>query len=68
MDKALVDKVLQLAPADRMRLVNAIYASLERPDATIDEIWYEESRRRLAAYEAGRVRGIPPEQVLGDRP
>lgn len=68
MDKALVDNVLQLKPTERMRLLNVIYGSLERPDATIDEIWYDEAERRLAAYKAGTVKGIPAESVLGDRP
>ena len=68
MDKALIDSVLQLKPADRMRLLNVIYGSLERPDTAIDEIWYDEAERRLAAYTAGNVQGIPADQVLGERP
>ncbi len=67
MDKALVDSVLQLKPAERMRLLNVIYGSLERPDKAIDEIWYDEAERRLDAYKAGDVEGIPAEQVLGKR-
>jgi putative addiction module component (TIGR02574 family) len=65
MDKALVDSVLQLKPAERMRLVNLIYTSLERPDTAIDEIWYDEAERRLAAYKAGKVQGVPADKVLG---
>jgi putative addiction module component (TIGR02574 family) len=68
MDKALVDSVLRLKPAERMRLLNVIYGSLERPDAAIDETWYDEAERRLAAHKAGEVRGIPADEVLGDRP
>jgi len=68
MDRALVDSVLQLKPAERMRLLNLIYSSLERPDTVIDEAWYDEAERRLAAFKAGRVRGIPADQVLGKRP
>lgn len=68
MDKLLIDSVLHLKPAERMRLLEIIYASLERPDTAIDEIWYDEAERRLAAYNAGRVQGIPADQVLGKRP
>ena len=68
MDKALVDSILELKPADRMRLLELIYSSLERPDATIDDIWYDEAERRLAAFKAGKVKGIPADQVLGERP
>ena len=68
MDKALVDSVLQLKPAERMHLLNLIYTSLERPDSAIDEIWYDEAERRLAAYKSGEHQGVPAEQVLGKRP
>ena len=68
MDKALVDSVLRLKPAERMRLLNVIYRSLEQPDTAIDEVWYDEAERRLAAHEAGSVQGVPAEQVLGKRP
>lgn len=68
MDKVLIESVLQLKPAERMRLLNLIYSSLERPDAAIDEIWYDEAERRLAAYKAGKVKGISADQVLGERP
>ena len=63
MDKALIDSVLQLKPAERMRLLNVIYRSLEQPDTAIDEIWYDEAERRLAAHESGVVKGIPADQV-----
>jgi len=68
MNKALVETVLQLKPAERMQLLNVIHNSLERPDASIDEIWNDEAERRLAAYKAGKTQGIPAEKVLGQRP
>jgi putative addiction module component (TIGR02574 family) len=68
MDKSIIDSVLQLKPADRIRLINLVYASLERPDLEIDEVWYAEAERRLAAHHAGRSQGIPAEDVIGKRP
>ena len=68
MEQSLVDNVLQLSPPDRMRLLNVIYFSLEKPNETIDNIWYDEAERRLAAFEAGKTKGIPAEDVLGNRP
>jgi len=65
--QAIVANALQLKPSERMRLINVIYGSVERPDATIDELWYEEAERRLAAYKAGTVKGTPAEKVLGER-
>ena len=68
MDEALVENVLRLKPADRLKLLEVIYGSLDRPDTEIDEAWYEEARLRLAAYRGGKVRAIAGEEVLGKRP
>lgn len=37
-----------------------------RPDQEIDALWVEEAKRRLAAYRAGKVQGIPAEDVVGE--
>ena len=37
-----------------------------RPDQEIDLLWIEEAQRRLAAYRAGKVRGIPAVDVVGE--
>ena len=68
MDRARVETVLQLKPVERIRLLEVISGSLERPDTTIDEIWYDEAERRLAAHGTGSVKGVPVDQVLGERP
>jgi len=68
MDKALVDGVLRLKPAERLRLVDVIYESLDRPDTEIDEAWYDEAERRLAAIETGKATCVPAEKVIGKRP
>jgi putative addiction module component (TIGR02574 family) len=68
MDSDLINRVLQLKPAERVRLMDVISASLEQPHHEIDEVWYDEAERCLAAFEAGRTRGVPAEQVLGKRP
>ena len=68
MEQSLVDQVLELSPSDKMKLLNIIYDSLEKPNETIDEIWYDEAERRLAAFQSGEVQGISAEEVLGNRP
>jgi len=51
-----------------MNLLNVIYSSLEKPNEEIDRIWLDESERRLLAFESGKVKVIPAENVLGLRP
>jgi putative addiction module component (TIGR02574 family) len=63
--RELLEQALKLDPAERLELVDGVLHSLDRPDPTIDRIWLEESERRLAAYRAGKVRGVPAENILG---
>ena len=63
--RELVKQALQLDPAKRFELVEEILHSLDQPDPVIDAAWLEEAERRLAAYRAGIVRGIPAEDVVG---
>lgn len=68
MDKALLDSVLQLEPAERMRLLDVIHESLDKPDPANDQIWYDEAQGRLAAFKSGKTKPVAAEDVLGDRP
>lgn len=56
---------LKLEPAERFELVDQLLHSLDRPDPEIDRIWLEEAERRLAAYRAGKIQGIPAEEIFG---
>lgn len=62
----IINSVLKLAPTERFDLIDRVLHSLDRPDPEIDRIWLEEAERRLAAYRAGQVRGIPAEEIFGD--
>jgi len=68
MDKALIQGVLQLKPADRLRLLEIVHDSLDRPDAEIDEAWHEEAARRWATISAGKDTCRPAGEVIGERP
>lgn len=63
--RELVEEALKLEPAERLALVDEVLHSLDRPDPVIDRVWIEEAERRLAAYRAGKVRGVAAEDVLG---
>jgi putative addiction module component (TIGR02574 family) len=63
--KELLVEAIKLSPEDRFRLVEGIIASLDEPDKGLDAIWAEEAERRLAAYRAGKLEGIPVEEIFG---
>lgn len=39
---------------------------LEQPRLELDSLWIEEAERRLVAYRAVEVKGIPAKDVVGD--
>ncbi len=50
---------LVLPAAERADLVESLLASLDQPNARIDELWAREAEDRLAASEAGQTRRTP---------
>ncbi|MCF6336046.1 MAG: addiction module protein [Spirochaetales bacterium] len=64
--KELLKQVINLKPADRFVIIEGILESLDKPDLTIDEIWIEESEKRLGAYRNGELEGIPYENIFSD--
>ena len=61
----IVAQALKLNPAERFDLVDQVLHSLDKPDPEIDRIWLEEAERRLVAYRAGKIKGIPAEEIVG---
>ena len=63
-----VDKIAaeiqSLPDVEKLRLVDAILADLDKPDPELDRVWAEEARKRWAAYKAGRVPTVSYETVM----
>jgi putative addiction module component (TIGR02574 family) len=64
----IVEAALSLSPQARAELADRLLTSLNGPEqAEIDQAWAEECERRIDDYDAGRVKGIPAEEVLRPR-
>ncbi|EMI40831.1 addiction module protein [Rhodopirellula sp. SWK7] len=64
----LIASALQLAPADRLVVANAILARLEgetddHESQEIREDWSDEISNRIAEIDSGRVKTIPSPEV-----
>jgi putative addiction module component (TIGR02574 family) len=61
----LESQVLSLPLRERAALANKLLLSLEEitAEAEFDQLWGEESARRAADFDAGKVRAIPGEEV-----
>ena len=60
----LEQEIKSLPDIEKLRLVDAILADLDKPDPEIDRIWAEEARKRWDAYKAGRLRTVSYEEVM----
>lgn len=60
----LVSEIRDLPDSEKLRLVDAILADLDKPDPEIDRVWANEARRRWAAYKEGRIPTVSYEEVM----
>lgn len=61
---SLAEEAERLPAAERIRLVEHLLTSLDKPDAEIDRAWGEESERRLDAYLRGETTARDAKDVL----
>jgi putative addiction module component (TIGR02574 family) len=64
--KQVLETVLALPAIDRAAIVESLLASLDQPDASIDQSWAVEAENRLAAFDAGQMSAIPAEFVFDE--
>lgn len=62
----IIEQAIKLKPTERFDVVEQILHSLDHPNPEIDRIWQEEAEKRLAAYRAGKIKGIPAEDIFGE--
>lgn len=60
----IASQIKKLPDIEKLRLVDAILADLDKPDPEIDRIWAEEARQRWAAYKDGRIPTVSYEEVM----
>jgi putative addiction module component (TIGR02574 family) len=60
----ILEKALGLPPSERASLVESLLASLDQPDARINELRAREADCRLAALEASQMTPVAADQVF----
>ncbi len=61
--KELAEKATMLQPVERIRLVEAILYSLDKPDEEIENSWVAESEARYQAYKRGSIKTVDWEDI-----
>ncbi len=59
----LAKKAIGLSPTERIRLIEAILYSLDKPDADIEKSWIAESEARYEAYKRGELQAIGWDEI-----
>lgn len=62
--KEILEQALKLKPDERFMVVEGLIKSIDEPDISLDAIWAEEAEKRLNAYRAGNLEGIPMEEIF----
>lgn len=62
--KQLVQQALQLKPAEKLHLLEALAQSIEQQDPRITAAWEKEAQARVAAYKKGKLRTIPATKLF----
>jgi len=59
----LAKKAIDLQPVDRIKLVEAILYSLDKPNPEIEQSWISESEARYEAYKRGELEATEWEDI-----
>ena len=62
--QAIIEQAKQLSALEKIEVVDALLASVDKPDKEIDKQWANEVEDRLAAYRRGEVKALDLNQVL----
>lgn len=60
----IFDHVASLPVEERALFAEELLKTLNQPVPEVERKWVEEARRRLAELRAGRVAGIPADEVF----
>lgn len=65
--KTIISKAMNLKPAERFIIIDALIRSLDAPDPKIEKAWLREVQKRLRAYKSGRLQTISFDEVFGKK-
>ena len=61
----VLEKAINLPPVERAELVEQILSSFNFPSRDeIDALWAKEAEDRIDAYDQGKIKAIPANQVF----
>jgi putative addiction module component (TIGR02574 family) len=62
--QTIIEQANMLSVIEKIELIDALLANVDKPDAQVDALWATEVEDRLAAYHKGEVQSVTLNQVL----
>ena len=62
--KNIIQNALNLNPAERLLIIEALSKSLSEPNTDIEKYWKEEVEQRYKAYIDGKIKSISHDEIL----
>ena len=63
-DKKVLNSLEKLSPVEKLKLVDFLLLSLDKPNPKIEKAWEEEVEDRFNAYEKGKIKSEPYEEFM----
>ncbi len=64
LSQTLQDEVTRMPPHEKLALVDAILASLDTPDRSIDQLWEQEAEDRIRAFDQKEISSVSTQTVF----
>jgi len=61
--QTIMNEALKLSPMDKVELIEILMHNLDKPDPEIEEIWVDESEKRIQAHKNGKIKSIPYSEI-----
>jgi putative addiction module component (TIGR02574 family) len=63
--KTVLQKALRLDAIERAEIIDALFNSFDKKkDNRVDDLWAEEAESRISAFDKGKIKAEPAEEVF----
>ena len=62
--KNIIQNALNLSPAERLLIIEALSKSLSEPNTDIEKYWKEEVEQRYKEFIDGKIKSISHDEIL----
>ena len=61
---SIKEEALALKPIEKLKLIDELLLSLDKPNKDFDDVWAEEVEKRVDAYDKGQILKIEAKEVF----